>query len=117
MAGEAGAGSLPSQIEQATIFSGKNRPKVEFPRTFSNAKGPQAGKIQGSWARHPRAAARHSPAGKEKPFFAPRGPTPTCAREGHPSRARGQGGTTATRLSPHFPAAAPSAFWRQFSKP
>lgn len=80
MAGQAGAGCLPSQIEQATIFLGKNHPKMEFPRTFSNPKGPQAGKIQGSWARHPRAAARHSPAGKEKPFFAPRGPTPTCKR-------------------------------------
>ena len=80
MAGQAGTGSLPRQIEQANIFLGKNHPKMEFPRTFSNPKGPQAGKIQGSWARRPRAAARHSPAGKRESFFSPRGPTPTCKR-------------------------------------
>lgn len=80
MAGHAGAGCLPKQIEQATIFLVKNNPKMGFPRLFSNPKGPQAEKIQGSWARCPRATARHGPAGKAESFFAPRGPTPTCRR-------------------------------------
>jgi len=39
------------------------------------------------------------------------------AGEGHPSHARGQGGTAATYPSSHFPAVAASAFWRRFSKP
>lgn len=60
MAGHAGAGSLPRQIEWATIFLEKNNLKIQFSGTFSNPKRLQDGKIQGSWARHPRDAARCS---------------------------------------------------------